>query len=273
MKAIDVSNWTGEISAEQARCLAAGGVGLVVCGTQVREITRQQIAAAAGAGMRGEAYVILRWPQTADDASTGAQVRAALETIAGLPSGRLWIDCEQYLSLPTPPPARTVEHIHDAAAACDGIACGIYTSRYWWRTVTGDTSAFAHLPLWDARYVAREGEPLPPFEPYGGWTRAVMTQWRADVTLCGLNVDLDEREEVVMAASEYDDLSAKIEQLRTGEGALLRQEGALGAKCDAQGRELRQIIALVADGRIDDARRRLRYEMTAAGEAWPAVTS
>ena len=100
-----------------------------------------------------------------------------------------------------------------------------------------------------------------------------MTQWRANVTRCGLNVDLDEREEAVMAGSEYDELSAKIEELRAGEGELLREEGALGAKCDAQGRELRQILALIADGRVDDARRRLRYEMTAAGEAWPAAAS
>ncbi|HEX5480875.1 MAG TPA: GH25 family lysozyme, partial [Dehalococcoidia bacterium] len=203
MKAIDVSNWTGEISGEQARCLAGGGVELVICGTQAREIARQQIAAAVGAEMRVEAYVILRWPQTASDGSTGAQVRAARETIAGLSAGRLWVDCEQYLSLPTPPPGRTVEHIREAVAACDGMACGIYTSRYWWRTATGDTVEFAQLPLWDARYVARDGDPVPPFAPYGGWARAVMTQWRANVTVCGMNVDLDEREEVGMAGSEY----------------------------------------------------------------------
>lgn len=238
----------------------------------MRETARQQIAAAAGAGMRAEAYVILRWPQAVDDRSTAAQVRAAREAVAGLPVGRLWIDCEQYLSLPTPPPARTVEHIREAVAACDGIPCGIYTSRYWWRTATADSYAFAHVPLWDARYVVGEGDAVPAFVAYGGWRRAVTTQWRANVTLCGLNVDLDECEEVVMAG-EYDELSANIEQLRGSEGELLRQEGALGAKCDAQGRELRQILALIADGRVDDARRRLRYEMTAAGEVWPAASA
>ena len=220
--------------------------------------------------MRVEAYVILRWPQRTADAGTGAQVRAARDVIDGLPVERLWVDCEQYLSLPTPPTARLVEHIREAVAACEGIACGIYTSRYWWQSATGDTTEFAHLPLWDARYVTREGEPVPQFVPYGGWTGALTTQWRANVTLCGVNVDLDVREEDEgMSSVEYESLTARIEQLRAAEGELLRQEGALGAKCDAQGRELRQILALIADGRIDDARRRLRYEMTAADEPWP----
>ncbi|MBF6599517.1 MAG: hypothetical protein IVW36_03280 [Dehalococcoidia bacterium] len=274
MRAADVSNWSGTITAEQASCLKRAGIELLICGTQEPEITRRQIAAAEAAGLRTEAYVILRWPRSSGEWPVAAQVRAGRGTIAGTPVRRLWIDCEQYLSVPQPPPATTVAMIAEAVAACAGIACGIYTARAWWRRSTGDARDFAALPLWDARYVRREGDPIPPFVPYGGWSRATMTQWHDTTRLCGVSLDFDEREEEDgLSTTEYEALQAELSELRSGIGALLRQEGVLGARSDALGREVRQILALIADGRTPEAAQRLRFQMTAAGEAWPPVAS
>lgn len=273
MRAADVSNWSGAITLEQAQCLHRAGIERLICGTQAPATTRAQIAAATAAGLQVEAYVILRWPVAAADVSIAAQVRAARAVIAGLPVGRLWIDCEQYLSIPQPPPAETVAMIREAIAGCAGIACGIYTARAWWQRSTGDAKEFARagLPLWDARYIRHDGDAIPPFVPYGGWTSALITQWHDTTELCGVSLDLDEvvEEDAGLSTLEYDELQAALKQLRDGEAALLQQEGVLGAKCDAAGRELRHILALLADGRAGEAAQRLRFEMTAAGESWP----
>ncbi len=67
MRAADVSNWSGTVTTEQARCLRTAGVERLICGTQVRATTRAQIAAATAASLQAEAYVILRWPVTTGD--------------------------------------------------------------------------------------------------------------------------------------------------------------------------------------------------------------
>ncbi len=271
MRAADVSNWTGPITDAHLACLRRQGIELLICGTQIPALTRQQLAAAGRAGLLVEAYVILRW-----DRAVVPQVRAARAAIDGAPVRRLWVDCEQYLSLPTPPPSETLRLIGEAVAACEGIACGIYTRRSWWSAATGDARGFAGrgLPLWDARYVRRDGDPIPPFVPYGGWMHAAITQWHDSTELCGLTVCLDEAHEEVseMTAREYDELKTETAALREAVGALLRHEGALGAKCDANARELRRLLALIVDGRAAEAKQRLRFEMTAAAEPWPALS-
>ena len=86
---LDVSNYSGEFNIDAVRCWRSQGYEHLVCGTQRREITRQQMAVAVEAGLTLDAYVYLYWSR-----DTAWEVGEALETIAGFPVQRLWLDCE-----------------------------------------------------------------------------------------------------------------------------------------------------------------------------------
>ena len=187
--AIDVSNYSGVFSREQAACWRENGYAHVICGTQRPSITRQQLEAAAAAGLTLDAYVYLYWRH-----NVAAQVKEALATLAGFPVGRLWLDCED-------DPAGAgkdaiVGLIAEAVAACGSFPRGIYTGRWWWAPNTGDSRDFAHLPLWHAEYTASPAV-LPDFDAfqgYGGWTRPQMWQFQGTTSLCGVTVDLNLRD-------------------------------------------------------------------------------
>jgi GH25 family lysozyme M1 (1,4-beta-N-acetylmuramidase) len=185
-QAVDVSNYTGAITTEQARCLRASGVSHLIAGTQAPGVTRAQLQAALHAGMSTDAYVYLYWRR---DVPT--QVGNALAALEGLPIGRLWLDCED-----DPAglgPAQVEGLIASAVDAAGEFPVGIYTGRWWWQPNTGNSTAFSHLPLWHAEYTGRP-EDLPDFyafQPYGGWTRPAIWQYQGTTPLCGLNVDLN----------------------------------------------------------------------------------
>jgi hypothetical protein len=87
--AVDVSNYTGAITAEQARCLRSQGVEHLIAGTQVESIARVQLEAALAAGMTVDAYVYLYWRR-----DVRIEVARSVDIVTGLPVGRLWLDCE-----------------------------------------------------------------------------------------------------------------------------------------------------------------------------------
>lgn len=184
-RAIDVSNYSGQINGATISCWRNQGYDHLICGTQRREITRQQLQTAQ-AEITLDAYVYLYWSR-----DIAAQVREALETISGLNVGRLWLDCEDDAGGRTP--EQVVSLIRDAVAACDNFPNGIYTGRWWWQPSTGDSQEFAGLPLWHAEYTAHPNV-LPDFDgfrPYGGWTRPSMWQFQGTTNLCGVTVDLN----------------------------------------------------------------------------------
>lgn len=88
--ATDISFWSGNISANKVACWRDRDVKHVVTGTQVRDITRQQLQMAIDGGMTVDAYVLLYW-----DFDITQQVQTALSIIKGFPVRRLWIDAEQ----------------------------------------------------------------------------------------------------------------------------------------------------------------------------------
>jgi GH25 family lysozyme M1 (1,4-beta-N-acetylmuramidase) len=184
--AVDVSNYSGPISPEQARCLRQAGVEHLIAGTQVASICRQQLEAALEAGLTIDAYVYLHWRR-----DVVAEVQSARGTLAGLQVGRLWLDCEDDpagLSA-----AEVVGRVGAALEACGPAACGIYTGRWWWLPGTGNSTEFAGLPLWHAEYTfSPEARPdFDAFQSYGGWTRPSMWQFQGTTQVCGLSVDLD----------------------------------------------------------------------------------
>lgn len=184
--AIDVSNYTGPITVDQARCLREQGVEHVIAGTQVPSVTRVQLEAALAAGMTIDAYVYLYWRR-----DVAAVVREALRALEGLPAGCLWLDCEDQTAGLSP--AEVVELIERAHEACGPQPAGIYTGRWWWPNATADSSAFSQLPLWHAEYT-RSSDERPDFDSftaYGGWTRPRMWQYRGTTVLCGVSLDLN----------------------------------------------------------------------------------
>lgn len=185
-RALDVSNYTGVFGAETVACWRSLGYDHLICGTQRPEVTRAQLAAATAGGMTVDAYCFLYW-----DVSPASQVQAALAAVTGFPVRCLWLDCED--ATEGRAPETMVGLIAAAVAACGDFPCGIYTGRWWWVPATGDSTAFAHLPLWHAEWTAGP-EVLPDFaafRPYGGWTRPAMWQFQGTTQLCGFGVDLD----------------------------------------------------------------------------------
>lgn len=168
----------------QAECMRDEGYDLAIVGTQNDAITRQQLTSCAGAGMHLETYVYLYFSR-----DPVAQVEAAIRSFTGFDVRRLWLDCEDaYAENLTE--AQTVDFIARAAQACEGkIHSGIYTARWWWDRQTGQSTAFAHFPLWNAT-ADGEGD-LTPVD-YGGWRGTpAMEQYAFDRLLCGVNVDLN----------------------------------------------------------------------------------
>jgi len=192
-RALDVSNYSGVFSREAVACWRQQGYGHLVCGSQRSEITRRQLETAVAGGMSVDAYVYLYWRF-----DVAGQVAAALETVRGYPVERLWLDCEDAAGGLAP--AAIVGRIGTAVAACGAFPHGIYTGRWWWEPTTGASRAFSHLPLWHAEYPV-VSEPPPDFagfRAYGGWSRPAMWQYRGTTQLCGVGVDLNQRE--VLAA-------------------------------------------------------------------------
>lgn len=200
--AIDISNYSGPISAAQAGALVEAGVRRVIVGTQAPGAPyppcalTQQIPALLDAGIEVHAYVYL-W--LADDC--GEQVRAALDLVAPWRErlGWLWLDVEDTTATALTP-AERLDAVRAAIEAAGTMPVGIYTARWFWRGAMADTTACAALPLWVAEYDSRADLDFPSF---GGWTGAAMKQYAADATVAGVPcVDLDWYEAAVPVLSE-----------------------------------------------------------------------
>ena len=189
--AVDISSWSGYLSASEVDCWRESGVEHVISGTQIADITQQQLGMAVFAGMSVDAYVVLYW-----DFGITNQVKAALSMIQDFPVQRLWLDVE------APPgsssASQIVDKIAEAVSACGTMPCGIYTRKVWWRDNVADSTAFSHLPIWYAYYDGRQGfddwyAPMFWYEgPFGGWSDPTGKQYDSDWTapdLCGVNVD------------------------------------------------------------------------------------
>lgn len=182
--ALDVSHWTGTITAAQIAALKASGYHHLICGTQVPSITHQQLHVAVAGGMTVDAYVYLHW-----SSDTAVQVHNALATIHGYPVGRLWLDIEDA------PGGRSAAdlaaRIHKAIDACGTFPNGLYAASWWWTPYMHNSTAFAHKPLWYARYDHVASLSTWPSQKFGGWVAPVGKQYADGPHLHGVNVDYD----------------------------------------------------------------------------------
>jgi GH25 family lysozyme M1 (1,4-beta-N-acetylmuramidase) len=186
--AVDVSHWSDVVTDVEVARWRDAGVRHVIAGTQNARITRQQLAMAYDGGMTLDAYVYIHF--TVDLVE---QVHRALEVVAGLAVGRLWLDLEADPA--GAGPIALQARIGDALAACAArsVDCGIYTGKGWWNGAMAGSQAFAEVPLWFAHY---DGNPdLGTWEStndrFGGWAEPTGKQYEANVDLGGVNVDRD----------------------------------------------------------------------------------
>lgn len=215
---IDTSNYSGPLTPEQLTAVKAKGYDFAIVGCQTgldgANYTAQQIAACQAAGIEVVGvYEFLYW----DDRDLARMQHAAS---FGLP---VRVDCE-YAVPPNWTPERVVEQIH---AACNyltslNLLAGIYTDRWIWPSLTGDSKDFSQYPLWHAAYTTAPaaGTAGPPpnfdsFTPYGGWSRPDVWQYAGSVRIAGVLCDLDAMEVAPVPAPTEDIFHALVRTLAT----------------------------------------------------------
>ena len=184
MRAIDISNYTGYLSAETLQAWKDAGIVTVIVrasteSQEKRSIARQQLKACYAAGFTIQAYMWLYF----DGSNPIQQMLDALNVCAGYPVHLMWIDCEDTCDLTTEDVIATIQQAVDAST----ITVGVYTGGWWWKDKTGNTDTFSYLPLLDADY--DDNQSLGNFSQYGGWTHR-SKQYAGNVNLGGVTVDL-----------------------------------------------------------------------------------
>lgn len=203
-RCVDMSNWwlSGPVTDEIARLcmlniMKQGYTGAIV-GTQIPSIGNQQAKAALSVGMWADGYHYVKFDQ--DYLQNAAQADYTFEDVKDR-LGILWLDLEDT------PPAEMIGGVGSHGSLLNYIALmveeleergylvGIYTRKQWWKDYTGDTAFFEHLPLWCTEYNLD-----PPYDAswwarnsFGGWDAPIWVQYKADVDVAGVNVDLNER--------------------------------------------------------------------------------
>ena len=197
---VDFSSFGGSLDQGTVACWRQQGIEYAI--PQYSAALPQHLEALRGSGLRTEVYVYLYFPLSPWNQTPEDRVRACLNMLHGRDVKRVWLDVEETNDTPAGTVAavqRCVKVVEDA-----GLAPGIYTGRWIWPRATGNSAAFAHLPLWHAEYTAPDGageshpEDAPDFDtfiPYGGWTRPRIWQFQNTHPLCGHSVDLNKMEE------------------------------------------------------------------------------
>lgn len=167
--ALDVSHWSGELTEARLRAAQRAGMTRLVVGTQNHAVARQQAGVARSLGVEVQAYVYLYFA-----ANPAERVRRDLPLLREIGATRYWLDAEDVVAGMRQD--AYVQDLHSAVAAAGAIPTGIYTARWWWVPYTGNSTAFAHLPLWTAQYDGKAD--LSAVMLYGGWKSAAMKQYR-----------------------------------------------------------------------------------------------
>jgi len=197
-----------DLSPATIACWKAQGVKFTI--VQYSGKLPAYLAALEGQGLDVDVYVYLYFPRSPWGQTPEDRVQAALRMCAGHQIGRLWLDVEH----PEDPidPASQQETVAALLRCVEQVKAndqivrfgpGIYSGFWTYQQHTGNSGAFAGLPLWHADYVATSPEPdlaLAPTElllrngPYGGWTKPTVWQWHNSTMFCGHSVDLNVRE-------------------------------------------------------------------------------
>ncbi len=208
MLAVDVSNYTDALTAEEVQALKDAGVGLVIvqavdppAGYPAGK-TRDQIEVCLAGGLAVDAYVWIWFDMDSSD------IQRKLSLLDGLAIRQLWLDVEDTAA--SKYDAATCEQkVADALALCDAYGTtsnqvGVYTGLWFWtdRRYMGNTVAFASRELWDAHYDLIPDSAVG-FVPYGGWTTPRIKQYQGSTSLAGIaGLDLN-----VLSSAEAGELT------------------------------------------------------------------
>ena len=207
LRGIDVANFTPVLHPESLAGLRQRGYSFAIPGTQTgmdgKNYANYQINGFRTAGFDVPAlYVWCYWRHSAEQVELAVDfARTRLPTLSNWraawgPKVHIWLDCEDALP-PNMTPAQVTDQIARYVQACGEIPCGIYTGGWWWPGATGNSTAFAHLPLWHAGYIMQKGK-YPPSGPpmemhgvgYGGWAKPAIWQYASEGP-CDINADHD----------------------------------------------------------------------------------
>lgn len=183
-KAIDISNWQGDLPQEVFHQWKAEGYHTVVLGTAGNPaagapfVADRQAAKAAIAGLEVELYIWLTHPASNDEfAQRVSRYLDVCDTIQVPRPRMVWLDCEDVENLD--PAADVVGQIALARdmVRARGYEVGIYTGAWWWpQHIPNDT--FLGIPkLWLAHY-DRQPTLESSLLPLGEWTQL----WRKQYT-------------------------------------------------------------------------------------------
>jgi GH25 family lysozyme M1 (1,4-beta-N-acetylmuramidase) len=192
LRAVDISNWQGEITPETATCLRQH-VDLVVVRASLESMTlvniaRRQMQALQAVGLPMHAYLWL-YPSW----SSHKTVADAMREYGSFDIPYWWVDVEDEKDAPGPRETALALRATLAELAGVGRAAGIYTGAWFWndpRYLNG-TKEFSWMPLWAASY--DDVPDLSRWTPFGGWTHLTGKQYQGSEKgrLCGMAVDLD----------------------------------------------------------------------------------
>jgi hypothetical protein len=191
MRAIDVSNYTGELSVDRVQSWRdEHDVGLVIVQAinpppnYPPGVTRQQCEAVLNAGGVALDVYFYNWFGRRD-----GYLSDFADLVTDYPLRRVWLDVEDTSASQSF--QDRINNVYSNLARLDDIfdlQTGMYTGRWFWRPYMGDTYAFSDRSLWDANY-DHIADPNA-FSSYGGWTECAIKQFIGTSTLSGVgNID------------------------------------------------------------------------------------
>lgn len=194
---VDFSHYGGPLNRQTVDDWKQSGVEFAI--VQYSESMPDHLAVLDAAGLLVEAYVYLYFPLSPFNQTPEDRVRNCLKMIEDHNVRRLWLDVEE--SSDSASPEDTVAALRRCVAECEaaGVEAGIYTRANSYQDHVGDSTAFAHLPLWHAGYLgqgpdldmSRMPADFEGFRPYNGWQRPLIWQWWNTTTFGGHSVDLN----------------------------------------------------------------------------------
>lgn len=222
VKALDVSSYSGPISDGEWTRAYEDGWGLAVVqawgglsdhSSGPNPLCEFQLAGARGNGFLTAIYIVIPPDDTVE---THELIRVAKEAAGPEYQHVLFVapdieDAQRRPLHPVDPDAR----LHNALVNIGHPIMPIYTSRSMWADVMRESTAFAHLPLWDARWSAQQRLD-DGWVPYGGWWECAMRQYQGTTIIHGITVDLNvaDLDRLGVAEPPPDDGQAELERLR-----------------------------------------------------------
>ena len=260
---LDISNH--DYSTFDPTCFARAGVERVIVNAWAPSISIDMIRRCRAVGIICEdIYCFLYFGLSHERVEVHNALNIARQ-VGGIK--RIWLDVEA-----RPPHERegmTPEGRIAAVRECvrmieqAGYRPGIYTGLWYWVPYMGNTTEFAHLPLWYANYGDNSGN-RPPIRGvnFGGWKTVAVHQYTSNLPVCGRRRDanywmLNEGKEEHMTPQEIVNAILNDNDARNALIAAIMADGPIHLELDAAKQEAWQRVLL---SRLNEVLQR-RFEL------------